>query len=61
VSKLPSQETGVLNLRDIPRELVANLKAAAAFARIPLKSYLVTVLQSHVTELRNRGTLPKQK
>ncbi len=51
--------SGVLNLRDVPRELVACLKAAAAFAHKPLKEYVVTVLEDHVNELGKKGTLPR--
>jgi predicted HicB family RNase H-like nuclease len=54
-------DSGVLNLRDVPRELVASLKAAAAFARKPLKQYVVEVLEGHVEELERKGQLPKPK
>ena len=54
-------DSGVLNLRDVPRELVASLKAAAAFAHKPLKQYVVAVLEQHVSELEKKGLLPKPK
>jgi hypothetical protein len=54
-------ESGVLNLRDVPKDLVAKLKAAAAFAQKPLKQYVIAVLQEHVIDLEKRGTLPKSK
>jgi hypothetical protein len=52
-------ETAVLNLRDMPRELIASLKAAAAFAHKPLKIYVTDVLLKHVGELERKGMLPK--
>ena len=54
-------ETTVLNLRDMPLDLVANLKAAAAFERTSLKSYVAEVLQRHIEELQKKGVLPKGK
>jgi predicted HicB family RNase H-like nuclease len=54
-------ETTVLNLRDMPLALVANLKAAAAFERMSLKKYVAKVLQGHVEELQKKGGLPKGK
>ena len=54
-------ETTVLNLRDMPLELVANLKAAAALDRTSLKSYVTDLLQAHVEELQKKGRLPKGK
>jgi len=59
--KSAKEEKGVLNLRDMPRELVASLKAAAAFARKPLKHYIAEVLQKHVEDLERKGVLPKGK
>ncbi len=45
----------------MPRDLVASLKAAAAFAHKPLKYYLTELLQKHVDELERKGVLPKPK
>ncbi len=59
--KAAKQERTVLNLRDMPRDLVASLKAAAAFAHKPLKYYLTELLQKHVDELQRKGMLPKPK
>jgi hypothetical protein len=56
-----SDDATALNLRDVPRDLIACLKAAAAFAHKPLKEYVVTVLRDHVNELEKKGTLPKGK
>lgn len=51
----------VLNLRDMPKELVGRLKAAAALEGASLKSYVTTLLQHHVNELEKKGLLPKVK
>ncbi len=61
MAKDTKQETTVLNLRDMPLDLVANLKAAAAFERTSLKSYVASVLQQHVEGLQKKGILPKGK
>jgi len=61
MKKAQKEETTVLNLRDMPLKLVANLKAAAAFERTPLKRYVAIVLQRHVEELQKKGLLPKGK
>ena len=55
------EETTVLNLRDMPRGLVAKLKAAAALEQASLKDYLTALLQAHVTDLEKKGHLPKGK
>ena len=54
-------ETTVLNLRDMPRELIAKMKAIAALDGASLKDYVTEVLQQHVQDLEKRGHLPKAK
>ncbi len=61
MKKITPPETAVLNLRDMPADLVANLKAAAAFQHVPLKRYIADLLRSHVEELQRKGLLPKGK
>jgi hypothetical protein len=55
----PTTKTVVLNVRDLPADLVANFKAAAALHRMSLKHYLAALLQTHVNELQQQGVLPK--
>ncbi len=43
------------SVRDMPRDLVGSLKAAAAFAHKPLKYYLSEVLQKHIADLERKG------
>ncbi len=57
MKKAQKEETTVLNLRDMPLKLVANLKAAAAFERTSLKRYVAIVLQRHVEELQKKGLM----
>ena len=58
---LPKKKTAVLNLRNMPRDLVGSLKAAAGLAHKPLKHYLIEILTKHVAHLRRRGILPKDR
>ena len=51
----------VLNLRDMPRALIAKLKAAAALEHASLKDYVTGLLDHHVNELEKKGQLPKGK
>ncbi len=57
----PKKETAVLNLRDMPRDLVGSLKAAAGLSHKPLKHYVTEVLRKHVADLVRKGVLPKGK
>lgn len=52
-------EYTVLNLRDMPIDLVANLKAAAALGHTSMKGYVIGILEAHVEDLQKRGSLPK--
>ena len=55
------EDTTVLNLRDMPRDLIAKLKAVAALERLSLKDYVTALLAHHVTDLEKKGLLPKGK
>ena len=57
----PKAELTVLNLRDMPRDVIAKIKAAAALERASLKEYVAKILDQHVTELEKKGLLPKGK
>ena len=54
-------ELTVLNLRDMPKDLIAKIKAAAALEQASLKEYVAKILDQHVTELEKKGVLPKGK
>ena len=51
----------VLNLRDMPRELIAKLKAVAALDGASLKDYVTGILRQHVHDLEKKGQIPKGK
>ena len=55
------EEITVLNLRGMPKDLIAKLKAAAALEHASLKNYITALLQHHVTDLEKKGLLPKGK
>ena len=55
------KETTVLNIREVPLEVMAKVKAAAAFEHTSLKRYITDLLQAHVEELERKGILPKGK
>ena len=53
--------TTTVNLREIPKDLVNKLKAAAALDGASLKDYVIALFQERVTELEKKGQLPKGK
>ncbi|TMQ29244.1 MAG: hypothetical protein E6K65_09990 [Nitrospirae bacterium] len=55
------EETTVLNLRDMPKDLIAKLKAVAALEHTSLKDYVTGLLEHHVADLEKKGLLPKGK
>lgn len=54
-------DSGVLFVRGMPRDLLAKLKAAASLARKTLGQYIQEMCTEHVQELERKGTLPKGK
>lgn len=51
-------ELSVLNLRGMPKALLAEVKGAAALEHASLKEYVRRILDHHVTELEKKGLLP---
>ena len=51
----------VLNLREMPKDVIGKLKAAAALDHTSLRAYVTALLQHHVEELERKGLLPKGK
>ena len=45
------------NIRDMPRQIVIQLKAAAALADKPLKTYVIELFEEHIQELKRKGVL----
>jgi hypothetical protein len=50
--------TTTVNLREIPKDLVNKLKAAAALEGASLKNYVIALFQDRVNELEKKGVLP---
>jgi hypothetical protein len=57
----PKEEITVLSLREMPKDLIAKLKAAAALEHASLRDYIAALLQHHVADLEKKGLLPKGK
>ena len=57
----PTDDLTVLNLRGMPKDVVAKLKASAALQQKSLTAYVSDLLQNHVLELEKKGLLPKGK
>lgn len=60
-SKKPDEDTAVLFVRGMPRDLLAKLKAAAALHQKTLGEYIQAMCVEHVQELERKGILPKSK
>lgn len=58
--KPDDKETTVLNLRDMPKDLIAKLKAVAALEGSSLKDYVTEILRHHVNDLEKKGLLPRR-
>ncbi|GMV51969.1 MAG: hypothetical protein AMXMBFR67_35120 [Nitrospira sp.] len=54
-------ETGTINIREVPREMLVRMKMAAAFERRTLKGFLLTLAEERIQELEKKGLLPKGK
>ena len=57
----PKAELTVLNLRHMPKDLIAKIKAAAALDHASLQEYVTRILDHHVADLEKKGLLPKSK
>jgi hypothetical protein len=44
-------------LRDIPREVMDKMRAAAAIHKMPLKAYILTLFTGHIHELERKGLI----
>ncbi len=54
-------DTTVMFIRGMPRDMVARLKAAAALNQQTLGDYLRVLFTDHLQELERKGILPKGK
>jgi plasmid stability protein len=51
----------VLYVRDMPRDVLARMKAAAALNHKSLAEYVRDLFETHVADLEKKGVLPKGK
>ena len=59
---LPTDDdSAVLFVRGMPRNLLAKLKAAAALQQKTLGEYIQEMCEAHVLELERKGVLSKSK
>ena len=56
-----TDDTTVLFIRGMPREMVPRLKAAAALNQHTLGMYLRELFKDHLQDLEKKGLLPKGK
>ena len=54
-------EAGMLNLREIPREVVVKAKIGAALEGLSVKAYIIKLVEAHWVEMEKKGILPKGK
>ncbi len=54
-------DTAVLFVRGIPRDLLAKLKGVAALQQKTLGEHIQEMCEAHVQELEKKGILPKGK
>ena len=60
--KKPTEKAhGVLNLRNVPKDLVYRLKMAAAAEHRTVKGFLLALAEERIQELERKGILPKGK
>ena len=52
-------ETGTINIRDIPRDLLVRMKMAAALERRTLKGFLLSLAEERIQDMEKKGLLPK--
>lgn len=60
-SQKSDDDTAVLFVRGVPRDLLAKMKAAAALHQKTLGEYVQEMCDEHIQELERRGILAKGK
>ena len=56
-----TQELGVWNFREVPRDTIVKAKIGAALQGKSVKAFLMDLVEAHWQELDRRGMLPKGK
>lgn len=60
-AKTSIEKPGNINVREVPRDLLARLKMAAAVERKTVKDLVLELIQGKVQDMEKRGLLPKGK
>lgn len=55
----PTEEIGILNFRDVPREIIAKAKIGAAINGVSVKRYLMDLIKEDWDAMSRQGILPK--
>ena len=61
MARIPPEDTGAWNFRDIPRELMRKVKMAAAHEGKTVKDFLIELAEARLQELERKGILPRSK
>lgn len=56
-----SEEAGVWNLREVPRDAIVKAKIGAALEGLSVKAYIIKLVDAHWVEMEKKGLLPKSK
>lgn len=56
-----TEEAGVWNFREVPRDLIVKAKIEAAVENKSVKTLLMDLVEAHWLELEKKGSLPKSK
>jgi hypothetical protein len=56
-----NEKPGNLNIREIPRDLLARLKIVAAIERKTVKDVILELAEGKIQEMERKGLLPKGK
>ncbi|HQU29007.1 MAG: hypothetical protein KC584_08015 [Nitrospira sp.] len=59
MARLPAEDAGAWNFRDIPRGLMQRVKMAAAYEGKTVKQWLMDVSRERLAEMEKKGILPK--
>jgi len=61
MARLPAEDKGAWNFREIPRGLMQRVKMAAAYEGKTVKQWLMDLARVRLGEMEKRGILPKGK
>jgi len=61
MARLPAEDRGAWNFREIPRSLMQRVKMAAAYEGKTIKQWLMDLSRARLAEMEKRGILPKGK